>query len=244
MDETKRVNGQYIIKATNVIIDGDLILLGGGGTTVDFTTVNIEDNVIFLNYGEIGAGVVLGTSGIEIDRGSLPNANLIWKESTDAFEVRLGDGAGGALANLRAADPVDDTDVATKGWALANVTTTPAGSTTEIQFNNAGAFGGSANLTWSGTILKVGNFDIGSNIIASTNVNGGIELTTNGTGQIYLRAPLRLENEGSDPSSIAGSNMVYAKTPSTGGTGLFINNTSTSGELVSKSRAIFYSMIF
>ena len=26
--------------------------------------------------------------------------------------------------------------------------TTPGGSTTEIQFNNAGAFGGDANLTW------------------------------------------------------------------------------------------------
>lgn len=243
MDETKKVNGQYIIEATNVVINGALILIGDG-SSVDYTTVNIDDNVIFLNYGEVGAGVSLGTSGIEVDRGSLPNASLIWKESVDAFEFRLGDAASGALATLRAADPVDDTDVATKGWALANVTASAAGSTTELQFNNAGAFGASASLTWSGTILKVGNFDIGSNIIASTNTNGGIELTTNGTGQIYLRAPLRLENEGSDPSSVAGSNMVYAKTPSTGGTGLYVNNTNTSGELVSKSRAIFYSMIF
>lgn len=243
MDETKKVNGQYLIEATNVIIDGDLILLGGG-SSVDYTVVNINDNVIFLNYGEIGAGVTLGTSGIEIDRGSLPNASMIFKESTDTFEFRLGDGAGGALMNVRAADPVDDTDVATKGWALTNVTASAAGNNTEIQFNNAGDFAGSASLTWSGTILKVGNFDVGNNIIAATNVDGGIELTTNGTGQIYLRAPLRLEDEASDPATAAGSNMLYSKTPGTGASGLYFANTTSSGELISKSQAVFYGLIF
>lgn len=35
---------------------------------------------------------------------------------------------------------------------------TPAAPTTSVQFNNAGAFGGSANLTWSGsTLLAIGN---------------------------------------------------------------------------------------
>lgn len=244
MDEFKKVNGQYTIQATNIIIDGALLLLGDG-STVDYTTLNINDNVIFLNYLEPGAGVTLGTSGFEIDRGTLPNVSLIWQEANDVFEFRGGDGASGALLNLRTADPVDASDVATKGWVEANAPSAdPAGSNTQIQFNNSGAFGASANLTWNGTVLKVGNFDIGSNIIAATNTNGGIELTTNGTGQIYLRAPLRLENEGSDPSSVSGSNMLYAKTPANGGTGLYVNNTTTSGELISKSRAIFYSMIF
>jgi len=33
----------------------------------------------------------------------------------------------------------------------------PGGSTTQVQFNNAGAFGGSANFTWDGTNVQIGN---------------------------------------------------------------------------------------
>jgi hypothetical protein len=32
----------------------------------------------------------------------------------------------------------------------------PGGSNTQIQFNNSGAFGGSANLTWDGTNVQLG----------------------------------------------------------------------------------------
>lgn len=47
------------------------------------------------------------------------------------------------------------------GWdAVAiGLPTTPGGSDTQIQFNNAGVFGGSANLTWDGSsMLVVGLF--------------------------------------------------------------------------------------
>jgi hypothetical protein len=45
-----------------------------------------------LNYGEPGAGVTAGTSGIEIDRGSLPNYYFIFDETTDTFRIgELGD---------------------------------------------------------------------------------------------------------------------------------------------------------
>jgi hypothetical protein len=37
-----------------------------------------------------------------------------------------------------------------------SLTTSPAGSNTQIQFNNAGAFDGSANLVWDGTNLNIG----------------------------------------------------------------------------------------
>ena len=36
------------------------------------------------------------------------------------------------------------------------LTTSPAGSNTEIQFNNSGAFGASANLVWDGSNLNIG----------------------------------------------------------------------------------------
>jgi hypothetical protein len=79
-----------------VVITGDL-LVKGNTTTVDTANLSIEDNLVLLNKGESGAGVSEGTSGIEIDRGSLPNAQLLWVESTDKFRIQLDDNS---LASL------------------------------------------------------------------------------------------------------------------------------------------------
>jgi hypothetical protein len=40
--------------------------------------------------------------------------------------------------------------------AIPSVSANPGGSDTQIQFNNAGSFGGSANLVWDGTNLNIG----------------------------------------------------------------------------------------
>jgi hypothetical protein len=44
-----------------------------------------------------------------------------------------------------------------------------AGSNTQIQFNNSGAFGASANLTWDGTSLTASNYVSTGNITINTN---------------------------------------------------------------------------
>ena len=43
---------------------------------------DINDNIIILNYGESGSGVTLGISGIEIDRGILNDAQVVWNEGS------------------------------------------------------------------------------------------------------------------------------------------------------------------
>jgi len=43
----------------------------------------------------------------------------------------------------------NSTKIATTAWVTANATTSPGGSNTQIQYNNSGAFGGSANLAWT-----------------------------------------------------------------------------------------------
>lgn len=70
----------------DVIINGDLTV-NGTTTTINSTTHDINDNIIVLNEGEVGAGVVtLGTqSGFEVDRGSFDNVRWIWDEPTDKF---------------------------------------------------------------------------------------------------------------------------------------------------------------
>jgi len=58
--------------------------------------------------------------------------------------------AGAIRYNTGAVELCDGTS-----WAAIGGGGTPAGANTQIQFNNSGAFGASANLTWSGTVFNV-----------------------------------------------------------------------------------------
>ena len=94
MGEFLRVNGDYNIKTEegaritldtgpnvgSVRVTGDLVV-EGSTVIIEATNLDIEDNIIVLNKGETGAGVTLDYSGIEIDRGSLGEASLIWNEN-------------------------------------------------------------------------------------------------------------------------------------------------------------------
>ena len=62
------------------IITGDL-QVQGDTTFVSSANLTIQDNIIVLNQGETGAGVSLNTSGIRIDRGTLPDALLVFDET-------------------------------------------------------------------------------------------------------------------------------------------------------------------
>ncbi len=89
----KDVNGN--VEATsgtsnfnNVVVAGNLTVQGTT-TSIDTANTTIKDNVIVLNNGEIGAGVTLTTSGIEIDRGSLANVTFVWNETVDKWTIGL-----------------------------------------------------------------------------------------------------------------------------------------------------------
>lgn len=68
-----------------VLITGNLTVLGTT-TTIDTANMTIEDNIVLLNKGETGAGITEGVSGIEIARGSLSNAQLLFDESVQHFD--------------------------------------------------------------------------------------------------------------------------------------------------------------
>lgn len=66
------------------IINGNLEVKGTT-TTVESTVTTIADNIIELNSGEAGAGISASNNyiaGIEIDRGSLPAARIVFNEQT------------------------------------------------------------------------------------------------------------------------------------------------------------------
>lgn len=68
------------LESGQVVITGDLIV-EGETTTVNTANLLLEDNIILLNKGETSAGISLGTSGIQIDRGTLPDAQILFDET-------------------------------------------------------------------------------------------------------------------------------------------------------------------
>ena len=55
-------------------------------------TVEIKDNILLINRGEVGAGVTAGLAGIEVDRGTSPNFQFVFDESDDYFKAgEIGD---------------------------------------------------------------------------------------------------------------------------------------------------------
>lgn len=79
--------GQDVATSANVTFN-DLILTGnltvqGTTTTLETDTLQVEDNIIVLNYGQATPSL---DAGIEIERGSGTNVRLQWDEANDIWE--------------------------------------------------------------------------------------------------------------------------------------------------------------
>ena len=87
------------------------------------------------------------------------------------------------------------------------------GANTQIQFNDGGSFGATANLTFNKT-----------------------------TNQLFLSGFQALANT-AIPGNVANAVAVYSNAVSTGGTGIYFTSAAADGELISKTKAIAYSLI-
>lgn len=85
-----------------------------------------------------------------------------------------------------------------------SISANPGGSDTQVQYNSAGSFAGSANLTFDGTTLDANKLNVQERVtieadstattqsvavIESTSTNAGIVLKPNGTGAIMAQVP-------------------------------------------------------
>jgi len=95
------------------------------------------------------------------------------------------------------------------------------------------------NLEFTGTEITTKN--------AITNEN--IFIRTQGTGKLQTNYAFQIEKLGTVPAYVTGSTLVYAAEPDLGTTGIwFVNDSAESakrnGELISKNKALVFSMIF
>lgn len=86
----------------DVVVNGDLTV-NGTTTTVQSTTVTIADNILLLDSNVTGTPSL--NAGLEVERGTSPNVQLVWDESVDAWS--LNNSSGNPI--LRAFDTLDST---------------------------------------------------------------------------------------------------------------------------------------
>ena len=98
--------------------------------------------------------------------------------------------------------------------SLATGNATVSGSNTQVQFNDGGSFGASANLTFNKT----------------TNV-------------LTLQGSQTLGNVGTTPSSVANSVVIYNKAPGAGATGLYVVSSTTNDEVTAYNKAKLLAII-
>lgn len=130
-----------------------------GATITDDTTTNT-------NYYPVWANATSGSMATAY----VSSTKLTFNPSTGTVTATAFSGSGASLTSLNASNLASGTvGTARLGSGTASsstylrgdgtwstVSASPAGSTTQVQYNNAGAFAGSANLTFNGTNLVCG----------------------------------------------------------------------------------------
>ena len=196
--------------------------------TYYINTVNSDDNV------EITTHTVKVFGNLDV-QGNITYIDTTELEITDPFITLAANNAGtysnvGILAQQTSSPDVYAAlryNVTVAAWQISNDnstfanivtgsgTTPPGGANTEVQFNNGGTFGASSNLSFINT-----------------------------TNKLTLLGHQVFGNIATAPANVANAVAVYNNAVGSGGTGLYVQSSSVSDELVSKSKAIVFAIIF
>lgn len=107
---TSSVTFHSVTATGNMTIGGNLVV-NGDTVILNTTVLEVEDNIITLNSGV--SGVPVTDAGIEVNRGTSPDARIVWNEILDKWQftndgtIYTNLGAGGALISEAPPSPVD-----------------------------------------------------------------------------------------------------------------------------------------
>lgn len=120
---------------------------------------------------------------------------------------------------------------------------TNAGGTYLTLLTSSGGGSGITAIVEDTTPQLGGDLDVNGNSIVSAS-NGNITIAPDGTGKLILDTYVTMENVVSAPSMTAGYATIYADTVSGGGSGVYVSNSTGQQELVTKSKAVVFGLIF
>jgi hypothetical protein len=218
-----------ITTISNLSVQGDLTV-NGTQFTANVQTVQINDNIIMVNKGQIGSGVSAGYAGIRVDRGDAVDYNLVFNEVTDKFEM----GPVGSLvpiATEAAAAYASNVVVSASNVTVsASSNIVYASNVSGYAYNVAYAALPASGGTLTGALTGTGaSFDtLGGNALSSSvsstssNVaasSAAVKVVYDGIANAYSTAA-DASNAAVSASSIAVSacNVAYEALPKSGGT--------------------------
>lgn len=170
-------------------------------TSVPWSITNLTDSFIFPN-------LVNGSAkGVLVSASSTFNGNLSVSTLTNGNCVQAG--VGGILVSA--------------SGACGTGSGTPGGLNLQVQYNNAGAFGGISGAVTNGTILNLTNPLLGGATLTTSVVNG-VTLTTAGSATSYLNGtgaysvPVGTVYTGTFPIQVTGTviSSLFSTTTNTG----------------------------
>jgi hypothetical protein len=251
MATVKRVVGAdglyapWDIYSNVVTIHGNLNIVGNT-EYFNSTVTQIGNAYITLNEGNNGPGVN-GNSGIIINRGTsngyangtvIGNSYWVWNESTLSFQGT----ANGAVAKVQGANAASGFDLVNY-YTLQGTPATAGGPNYAVQYNNSGGLLGNANFTFNNGNLSVYGTNIGNGNVTATGTGQDLTLVAP-NGKVYVNSVLKLSYQATAPNNVASTTQLFANTVGGGGTGLYVVNSGTGDELITKTKATVLALIF
>ncbi len=213
MNTKKRIDGDYtietinggdrvIINTTAVAVTGNLEV-SGNLTYINTEQLDVKDPFILLNNSN--TATYSANSGLITHKSASTYAGIRYNNNNTKWELST------------STDPTGDTGTWSEiGTAAAG---SVAGSNTQVQFNNAGNFGASANFTFTDTSQL--------NVTGNVNISTGLQLADSAV-----------------PGAVTNTTVLHGGVAGSGGSGVYFVDGSTTDELVSKSKAIVFGIIF
>jgi len=176
-------------------VNDELMLVTGGAATTNWTVQRGEE-------GTTEAAHSAGAAVVQVLTAGVMNTLAILTDDPGADRIPFWDDSAGQVTWLTAGS-----GLSISGTTLTADGTAPGGGDTNVQVNDGGAFGGSADLTFDGTALRAGNgtskaiqiggqsttgftgnisgYDSSAPVIR-TNVNGDIDVSAGAGQNLYL----------------------------------------------------------
>lgn len=201
-------------------IQGDYTLSATGSVTIDSNLIVTGTSTTVSSTDTIIADKVITLNSGEVAAG-------VGADGYSGIEIDRGSLNTVALRWNEASDK----------WELSN-----DGLTYSAIQTTAGSSGYLLNVVEDTTPQLGGSLDVNGQTITSA-AGGDVVITADGAGQLKLDKVISVQDQGSAPTPTSGYNKLYSATPTGGGTGLHFVNTTTNDELISRSRALVYSLM-
>lgn len=193
--------------------DYTITVANGLGLLTINADLDVVGNITYIDSSELKVTDPFITVAAN-NNGAIQSMGLVAQKTTTTFAgLRFNTVSG----DWEISDSVDANGAPISAYvtiASGNVGGTPGAPVNSVQFNNAGVFGGNSKFTFDSANTKVGI-----------------------TGQLVLG------NIASTPTATANSAALYNNTEGAGGTGVYVRSTTVDDELISKRKALAYSLV-